>query len=181
MSEQTPVRRNDNVAWMREASPYIRAHRGEICVVYIGGEALNDASLEGLVQDLILLRGLGLKLIIVHGARPQIDACCSAAGLVQPLLGNLRVTDAATLACVKNGVSAVRLELEARLSQAAMDMPNRGASLTVSGGNFVIARPAGIINGVDLHFTGEVRRIDRQAITRRLDELLSLAGRENHA
>ena len=170
MSEQTPVRRNDNVAWMREASPYIRAHRGEICVVYIGGEALNDASLEGLVQDLILLRGLGLKLIIVHGARPQIDACCSEAGLVQPLLGNLRVTDAATLACVKNGVSAVRLELEARLSQAAMDMPNRGASLTVSGGNFVIARPAGIINGVDLHFTGEVRRIDRQAITRRLDD-----------
>lgn len=170
MTEQKSIRRNDNVAWMREASPYIRAHRGEICVVYIGGEALNDVSLEGLIQDLILLRGLGLKLIIVHGARPQIDACCRDAGLVQPLLGNLRVTDAATLACVKNGVSAVRLELEARLSQAAMDMPNRGASLTVSGGNFVIARPAGIINGVDLHFTGEVRRIDRQAITRRLDD-----------
>ena len=97
MSEQKPQRRNDIVAWMREASPYIRAHRGEICVVYIGGEALNDTALEGLIQDLILLRGLGLKLVIVHGARPQIDTCCREAGLEQPLLGNLRVTDAATL------------------------------------------------------------------------------------
>jgi len=170
MTDQMNLRRGDGVAWMREASPYIRAHRGEICVVFIGGGALQDASLDGLVQDLILLRGLGIKLILVHGARPQIDEQCAAAGIERPLLGDLRVTDAATLACVKNGVSAVRLELEARLSQAALDMPNKGASLTVSGGNFVIARPAGIINGVDLCFTGEVRRIDRQAIMRRLDD-----------
>lgn len=170
MTEQSHTPGADAVAWMREASPYIRAHRGQTFVVYFGGEALNDRGLEGLVQDLILLRDLGTRLIVVHGARPQIDFNVKKAGKGETFVGDLRVTDTATLACVKDAVSAVRIELEARLSQAALDIPARGPALTVSGGNFVIARPAGVVNGVDLHFTGDVRRIDRKAIERRLDD-----------
>ncbi len=171
MTDQSPTHhRLDAVAWMREASPYIRAHRGQTFVVYFGGEVLDEHGLDGLVQDLILLRGLGVKLIVVHGSRPQIDAKVEEMGIDQAFVGNLRVTDIDTLACVKDAVSAVRIELEAHLSQAALDIPNRGSALTVSGGNFVIARPSGIVDGVDLRFTGDVRRIDRKAIERRLDD-----------
>jgi len=170
MTDHSQTHRLDAVAWMREASPYIRAHHGKTFVVYFGGEVLNERSLEGLVEDLILLRGLGVKLIVVHGARGQIDGNVANAGIEPEFVGDLRVTDLATLACVKDAVSGVRIELEARLSQAALDVPGRGSALTVSGGNFVIARPAGVVNGVDLHFTGDVRRIDRKAIERRLDD-----------
>lgn len=155
---------------MREASPYIRAHRGETFVVYVAGEALNEPGLAGLVQDLILLRGLGVKLVVVHGARAQIDAKVESLDIAQAFVGDLRVTDGDTLSCVKDVVAAVRIELEARLSQSAMHIPGRGSALTVAGGNFVIARPAGVFDGVDLHFTGQVRRIDRTAIARRLED-----------
>ncbi|MDP6183660.1 MAG: amino-acid N-acetyltransferase, partial [Gammaproteobacteria bacterium] len=74
MTDQPRTHRLDAVAWMREASPYIRAHRGQTFVVYFGGEAVNEHAIDGLVQDLILLRDLGVKLIVVHGSRPQIDA-----------------------------------------------------------------------------------------------------------
>lgn len=154
---------------MREASPYIRAHRGETFVVYVGGEALNELGLAGLIQDLILLRGLGIKLVVVHGARPQIDEKAAKSGIKQEFVGDLRVTNSDTLACVKEAIAAVRIELEARLSQSAVDTPRRGLALAVSGGNFATARPVGVVQGVDLHFTGEVRRIDRDAIERRLE------------
>ncbi len=159
---------------MREASPYIRAHRDEVFVVYVAGDALNEPGMLGLIQDLILLRGLGVKLIIVHGARAQIDEKAKESDVRQAFIGDLRVTDEPTLACVKAAVAAVRLELEARLVQCALDAPRRGSALTVAGGTFITARPAGIVGGVDLHFTGEVRHIDRNAIERRLacDELV---------
>lgn len=170
MTDHPRTHRLDAVAWMREASPYIRAHRGQTFVVYFGGEAVNGKGFDGLVQDLILLCGLGIKLIVVHGARPQIDAMIDDAGIEPTFAGDLRVTDATALACVKAAVAAVRIELEARLSQAALDIRSRGSGLTVASGNFVIARPAGVVNGVDLRFTGDVRRIDRNAIERRLND-----------
>ena len=169
MTEQLLPNRSGTVATMREASPYIRAHRGKTFVVYVGGEALSGLGFAGLVQDLILLRGLGVKLIVVHGARPQIEAKVANSGIEQEFVGDLRVTDSKTLACAKDAIAAVRIELEARLSQSAVDIPRRGLALAVSGGNFITARPIGVVTGVDLHFTGEVRRIDRDAIERRLD------------
>lgn len=170
MNKDQPTNRRAGIEWMREASPYIRAHRQQTFVVYIGGEALQDRCIDGLVQDLVLLRGLGVRLVLVHGARPQIDAELKQAQIEQSFLGDLRVTDLASLACVKRAVADVRIELEASLSQAVLDNPYRESATTIASGNFVIARPAGIINGVDLHFTGEVRRIDSAAIARRLDD-----------
>lgn len=177
MTNNKLVQSSSIVNTMREASPYMRAHRDEVFVVYVGGEALHEPGLPGLVQDLVLLRGLGVKLVVVHGARAQIDAKTAGLDIKQTFVGNLRVTGEATLVCVKEAVAAVRLELEARLSQCALDAPRRGSRLTVAGGNFVIARPAGIVDGVDLHFTGEVRRIDRTPIEQRLkhDELVLIS------
>ena len=167
--DATNAAHRGGVAWMREASPYIRAHRGQTFVVFVGGEVLEDGAAEKLAQDLILLSGLGIRVVVVHGARPQINARLAAAGLEPALLGDVRVTDAKALACVKTAVAAVRMDLEAALVQAALYGANRSAAVTVSGGNFVTARPAGVIQGVDLHYTGEVRRVDRDAIRRRLE------------
>ncbi|MFP6682168.1 MAG: amino-acid N-acetyltransferase [Gammaproteobacteria bacterium] len=169
MTEQLLPICSGAAAAMREASPYIRTHRGETFVVYVGGEALSEWGFAGLVQDLILLRGLGVKLIVVHGARPQIDVKVANSGIEQEFVGDLRVTDSNTLACAKDAIAAVRIEFEARLSQSAVDIPRRGLAIAVSGGNFVTARPVGVVTGVDLHFTGEVRCIDLDAIQRRLD------------
>ena len=174
MTDHKSTFNSSTVRTMREASPYIRAHRGEVFVVYVAGDALNESGILGLMQDLILLRGLGVKLIVAHGARAQIDAKVAGSNIEQAFVGDLRVTDEQTLACVKAAVAAARLELEARLTQCALDALRRGSALTVAGGNFIIARPAGVVGGVDLHFTGEVRRVDRSAIERRLecDELV---------
>ncbi|MFT4580999.1 MAG: amino-acid N-acetyltransferase [Gammaproteobacteria bacterium] len=170
MTEEPSNIRSSTVASMREASPYIRLHRGETFVVYFDGEQMNGAVLDRLAQDLILLRGLGVKLVVVHGARDQINSRLRGSNIQQEFVGNLRITRTEALPHVKDAVSSVRIELEARLTQAALDVASRGNALTVAGGNFVIARPAGIVNGVDLHFTGIVRRIDRAAIERRLND-----------
>ncbi|MFT4561517.1 MAG: amino-acid N-acetyltransferase [Gammaproteobacteria bacterium] len=170
MTEEPPNMRTSTVASMREASPYIRSHRGETFVVYFGDEQINRTVLDGLAQDLILLRGLGIKLVVVHGARDQINSRLRDSNIKQEFVGNLRLTRIDALRHVKDAVSAVRIELEARLSQAALDVPSRGNALTVAGGNFIIARPAGVVDGVDLDFTGIVRRIDRAAIERRLND-----------
>ena len=158
----------DPVAWMREASPYIRAHRGETFVVYCGGNACVDDSASGLAQDIVLLAGLGIKLVVVHGARPQIDGYVKSACPAQEFVGELRVTSSETLACVKTAVSAVRSNFEAQLIRAAGDAPLRGKYLGIAGGTYITARPAGVIDGVDMLFTGEVRRIHRGAIEQRL-------------
>ena len=170
MVDESTVTYPSIVSTMREASPYIRAHRNETFVVYFAGKVVNEAGFDGLVQDLILLRGIGVKLIIVHGARQQIDARVNESPITQKFVGHLRVTDSSTLAHVKDAVSGVRIELEARFSQAALDAAGTSSALTVSGGNFVIARPAGVVSGVDLHFTGDIRRVDGAAIHRRLSD-----------
>lgn len=169
MQQNSPVSSSRSAATMREASPYIRGHAGHTFVVYFGGQSISGEQLDGIAQDLILLGGLGIKLVVVHGARPQIDARTRDNNTPQQFVGELRVTDVNTLVHVKDAVSTARIDLEARLQQAARDTPNQSTAITVSGGNFVIARPAGVIDGVDLQFTGVVRKIDCRAIERRLE------------
>lgn len=157
------------VRGMREASPYIRAHRDHVFVVHFGGEALADGRFPHLVQDLTLLHGIGVKLVLVHGARPQIDARLVGAKIESRWCRYLRVTDPAVLAEVKLAVAAARITVEAQLSHATVNRPFGGTPLRIVGGNFVVARPAGIIDGIDLQFTGAIRKVDAAAIQRHLD------------
>lgn len=154
---------------MREASPYIRAHRGHAFVVQMGGEAVDDSRFPHLIQDLALLCGVGIKLVVVHGTRPQIEQRLRAAKLASKLAGHLRVTDAQTLSLVKDATAAVRYHIEAQFAHCTSNRLLGGAPIRIAGGNFVVARPAGVINGIDLQFTGEIRKIDVAAINRQLD------------
>ncbi|HMM76364.1 MAG TPA: amino-acid N-acetyltransferase [Gammaproteobacteria bacterium] len=157
------------VRWMREASPYLRAHRGQTFVVYLGGEAIAGAGFPQIVQDLALLCGIGVKLVVVHGARPQVEARLARAGIATRMAGDLRVTDGAALAEVKQAVAAVRFSIEAQFAHATGQRQPGGGSVRILGGNFVVARPAGVIGGIDLQFTGELRRIDSAGLRAQLE------------
>ncbi len=158
----------DFAAALRGAAPYINAHRGRICVVHIPGEATFERDLAPLIYDLAVAHSLGLRLVLVAGTRPQIDAKLAARQLKSPMVGDLRVTDAATLECVKEAAGSLRSEIEALLSTALASTPLGGARIRVASGNLVTAKPVGIRDGVDLQYTGEVRRIDSETIREHL-------------
>lgn len=156
------------VQWFRQSAPYINAHRGRTFVISVGGEAVADAAFAGLVHDVALLNSLGIRVVLVTGARPQIEERLRARGADLRYHKGLRITDVAALACVKEAAGAVRVEVEALLSMGVANSPMAGFRIQVASGNFVTARPLGIRDGVDYAHTGEVRRVDTQAIRERL-------------
>ena len=171
---------HDYVTWLRHATPYINAHRERTFVIMLPGDGVAHANFGNIVHDLVLLHSLGVRLVLVHGSRPQINARLAARGLSPRYHQDLRITDSDTLECVIEAVGQLRFAIEARLSMDTAASPMQGARLRVSGGNFVTARPMGVIDGVDLDHTGEVRRIDCKGIKRLLDDrsivLLSSLG-----
>ena len=158
------------VQHFRASAPYIHAHRGRTFVVMFGGEAVASKELRTLLYDVALLHSLGVRLVLVAGARPQIDAALQRRGRTPRFEGSLRVTDDIALQCVKEAVGATRVELEALLSMSLPNSPMAGARLQVATGNFVMAQPIGVVDGVDYQHTGKPRRIDAQAIAQRLDD-----------
>ena len=170
MTEQHPSLQDDAaVAWLRQVTPYFRKHRNKTFVVYLDGAALAGQGFGNLARDLVLLASVGVRLVVVFGARPQIEQRLAELGLSPRVVGELRVSDARTMAAVREVVGALRLGVEASFSFGMRGAAFGGDPARVAGGNFVFARPAGIIDGVDLMFTGLVRSIDRDAIEARLD------------
>ena len=154
----------------RQSAPYIQAHRGRTFVLAFGGEAIADVRFSGLVHDIALLHTLGIRLVLVHGARPQIETRLKSRGAGLEYANGLRITDDTALACVKEAVGTVRVEIEALLSMGLANTPMSGVRLRTSSGNFVTARPLGIRDGIDYCHTGEVRRVDGTAIRQHLDD-----------
>lgn len=152
------------VAWVRQAAPYIHAFRGKTFVIAFGGEMLEDGHAQALIDDVALLDSMGIHLVLVHGARPQIDAEMQARGLKPRFHKSLRVTDSAALECVKRAMGVTRIEIEAMLSQGLPNTPLAGAYLRVTGGNFITAMPVGVVDGVDYQWTGAVRKIIAEEI-----------------
>lgn len=154
----------DFVNWFRNSSPYIHAHRNKTFVISFGGEAVLDVRFEHHVHDIALLSSLGIRLVLVHGIRPQIDLRLAKLDVAPQFYNNLRVTDDLALQCVKEAAGLVRVEIEALLSMGLANSPMAGSQLKVASGNFIMAKPIGVIDGVDYGHTGEVRRIDSVAI-----------------
>ena len=156
------------VTWFRSVTPHIHASRGKTFVIAFGGEVVADGKFIELVQDFNLLASLGIQLVLVHGARPQIESRLQADQLKISYVQGMRVTDATTLQYVKEAAGKVRVEIEALLSMGLPNSPMANAAIRVTSGNFVTARPVGVLEGTDLQYTGEVRRINAAAI---LDQL----------
>ncbi len=168
-SPKTPAE-SHFVPWLRNAAPYINAFRGRTFVVVFGGEAVADDSFAGLIHDFALLNSLGIRLVLVHGSRPQVEARLKARASKTAFHHGLRITDDAALACVKEAVGTMRVEIEALLSMGLANSPMAGARIRVASGNVVTARPLGVHDGVDYLHTGEVRRIDAEAIHHQLEQ-----------
>ena len=169
-SKPSPFLAKDFVHWFRSAAPYIHAFGGKTFVIAFGGEVVNEQQFIALSHDLNLLASLEVRLVLVHGARPQIEQRLKRAKLTPTLHNGLRVTDDAAMEIVKEANGAVRVEIEALLSMSIANSPMAGADIRVASGNFVTAKPIGVIDGVDLQHTGEVRKIDANGIQRRLND-----------
>lgn len=168
------------VQWFRQSSPYINSHRGKTFVIMLEGDAILHDNFATVVQDIALLNSLGVQLVLVHGARPQIDAALNRLNIQSKFHNDLRVTDKEALSAVKAAVGMVKADVESRFSIGLPNSPMHGARIRVISGNFVTAKPLGVIDGVDYQHTGEVRRIEHQAISELLAQrnvvLLSCSG-----
>ncbi len=156
--------------WFRHAAPYINAHRHKTFVLMFGGEALLHANFQHIIHDIALLHALGIRLVLVHGARPQINQHLAAMSQTTPFYLNHRITTRHSLPSVLQAVGAIRLQIEALLSMGLANSPMYGARIDVVSGNFVTAKPFGIRDGVDFQLTGEVRAIDHEALQKQLQQ-----------
>jgi amino-acid N-acetyltransferase len=158
------------VKWFRSATPFIHEFGGRTIVIAFGGEVLTDGEMMQLAHDINVLVSLEIRVVLVHGTRPQVEEQLTQHGVASRLVDGKRVTDDAALKCVKEANGIVRMEIEATLSSELSNSPMANADIRVSSGNFITARPFGVVNGVDYGHTGRVRKVDVEGINRRLDD-----------
>jgi amino-acid N-acetyltransferase len=168
------------VKWFRNAAPYINSHKGKTFVVMFGGDAINDANFANIVHDFVLLQSLGVRLVLIHGARPQIEERLALRGITSRFHKNVRITDLDCIKAVKDAVGSIRADIEAMFSTGLVNSPMHNARIKICGGNFVSAKPMGIIDGIDHERSGEVRKVHADSIKQLLDDgnivLLSTLG-----
>ena len=157
------------VPWFRAVAPYIHAYRGKIFVVAVAGEMIAAGKLNTFVQDLSILHAMGIKLVLVHGFRPQVNEQLAAKGHVSRFSHGTRITDPVALDAAQEAAGQLRFEIEAAFSQGLPNTPMANATVRVVSGNFLTARPVGIVDGVDFMHSGLVRRVDQAAIRRAID------------
>jgi len=157
------------VPWFRAVAPYIHMHRGKTFVVGVAGEAIAAGKLANIATDLALIQSMGVKIVLVHGFRPQVSEQLAAKGHEARHVGGVLVTDPVTLDCAQEAAGQLRFEIEAAFSQGLPNTPMAGSTVRVISGNFLTARPLGIIDGVDFQHTGVVRKVDVAGIARTLD------------
>lgn len=160
----------DSVKTIRNSAPYINAHRGKTFVLMFGGEAIEESNFANIIHDIALLNSLGVRLVLVHGARPQIDQRVALRNLPARFEERVRITDKQTLECVKDAAGSVRAQVEALLTMGLANSPMHGAQIRVCSGNLVVAMPMGIRDGIDYENTGIVRRIDVEGINDHLND-----------
>lgn len=162
------MNKNTYVEFFRQTSPYIHAHRGKTFVIALGGDAVLHSNFHSTVHDIALLQSLGIRVVLVHGARPQIDKRLQLSDIGSEFHGSKRITSAEIMACVKEAVGSTRLQIESELSMGLPNSPMHGAQIRVIGGNFITAKPVGIRDGIDFQRSGEIRRINAPAIEQQL-------------
>ncbi|SFM67493.1 amino-acid N-acetyltransferase [Variovorax sp. OV329] len=157
------------VPWFRSVAPYIHMHRGKTFVVAMAGEAIAANKLQSIAQDLALIQSMGVKVVLVHGFRPQVNEQLKAKGHEAKYSHGMRITDAVALDCAQEAAGQLRYEIEAAFSQGLPNTPMAGSTVRVISGNFITARPVGVVDGVDFKHSGLVRKVDVAGIRRALD------------
>jgi amino-acid N-acetyltransferase len=158
------------VRWFRQVAPYVHDFGGRTFVVAFGGELVAErARFASFIHDINVLASLEIRLVLVHGARLQIEAELKKQGLRSRYAQGLRITDEGALTAVKQAAGVLRVEIEALLSQGLPNSPMARAQIRVVSGNYITARPIGVRKGIDFLFTGAVRKVDAAALSSHLD------------
>jgi amino-acid N-acetyltransferase len=157
------------VPWFRSVAPYIHKFRNQTFVVGIAGEAIAAGKLPHLAQDLAMIQSMGVKIVLVHGFRPQVNEQLLAKGHAPRYSHGIRITDEVALDCAQEAAGQLRYEIEAAFSQGLPNTPMADSTVRVISGNFITARPVGIVDGVDFQHSGLVRKVDIAGITKTLD------------
>src|SRR5665647_587895 len=157
------------VPWFRSVAPYIHKFRNQTFVVGLCGEAIAAGKLHYLAQDMALIQSMGVKVVLVHGFRPQVNEQLKAKGHASRYSHGMRITDEVSLDCAQEAAGQLRYEIEAAFSQGLPNTPMAGSTVRIISGNFLTARPVGIVDGVDFQSSGLVRKVDTAGITRSLD------------
>lgn len=166
--EKLKSNENNFINQFREASKYINEFSNQTFVIAFSGEIISDNQLENIVQDINLLQSLNIRIVIIHGIRPQINEAINKLPS-ETMINNIRVTDQKTLEAVIDINARNRIKIESALSSKALDFSPNVKDNKVSSGNFITAKPLGVIDGVDMKFTGQIRRIDVKSIQNKLD------------
>src|SRR5258707_8329809 len=157
------------ISWFRSVAPYFHAFRGKTFVLAFGGEIFVEGKFVELAHDINLLHSAGIRVVLVHGSRPQIEAQLKQRKTRSRYAKGLRITDPVALDCVKEAVGLLRVEIDALLSLGLPNSPMAGAAINSVSGNFITAQPMGVHDGIDFQYTGSVREVDAQAISGCLD------------
>ncbi|UZD17003.1 amino-acid N-acetyltransferase [Gallibacterium anatis] len=162
------MRSTELVQWFRQSTPYVTAHRDKTFVIMLDGNTTSSPNFSNIIDDISLLHSLGIKLVIVFGARKQINDALTLAHIAERYHKNIRITDPQTLHLVKQVVGSLQFDITARLSLRMNNITHNGVPNVVSG-NFVIAQPLGVDDGVDYQLSGKVRKIDSEGIKQQLE------------
>ena len=157
------------VPWFRTVAPYIHAYHGNTFVVAIAGELIAAGKLASFAQDLAILQAMGIKIVLVHGFRPQVNEQLRSKGHASRHSQGMRITDAVALDSAQEAAGQLRFEIEAAFSQGLPNTPMANAIVRVVSGNFLTAQPVGVVDGVDFMHSGIVRKVDAAAIRRAID------------
>jgi amino-acid N-acetyltransferase len=152
------------VNWFRQASPYIRKHQGKTALIMLPGEFCHDDQLSRVINDLAVLNSLGVKLVIVHGARQQVETQLNSTQMSSKFHNGIRITPHEHIQEILKAVGALRTKIEAAFSSGLPNSPMYGSRVKIRSGNFVSARPRGVRDGIDYQLTGEVRSVDKHGI-----------------
>jgi len=157
------------VPWFRTVAPYIHAYHGKTFVVAIAGELIAAGKLASFAQDLAILQAMGIRIVLVHGFRPQVNEQLSSKGHTSRFSHGMRITDPVALDSAQEAAGQLRFEIEAAFSQGLPNTPMANAIVRVVSGNFLTAQPVGVVDGVDFMHSGVVRKVDAAAIRRAID------------
>lgn len=150
--------------WFRQSTPYVNMHRGKTFVIMLDGDVIESSNFVNIINDISLLHSLNIKLVIVFGARPQINQLLTQNNIEPEYYNNIRITNPQSLEYVKQAVGKVHYDLFARLS---LRLPHSEVINVVSG-NMILAQPIGVVDGVDYALSGKIRRINVESIKQQL-------------
>ncbi|BBI01350.1 N-acetylglutamate synthase [Buchnera aphidicola (Nipponaphis monzeni)] len=153
----------------RHSSPYINTHRGKTFVIMLNGETIENVNFSGIINDIGLLHSLGIKLIVVYGIYPKIDSILLKHKMKIHYHKYIRITDYASLQQIKKISGKLQLDITAKLSMSLSNTPLQGSHINVVSGNFVIAQPLGVNDGVDYLNSGKIRKINKKSIESQLN------------